>query len=229
MIRIIHLETSTKVCSVAISENGKPKDSITEKAESFAHSERLNILIHDLLSRNNLNFEDLNAVSVASGPGSYTGLRIGVSTAKGLCFALGLPLIAIDSLQSLAHVAIERKIVETHPSIYLCMIDARRMEAFTAIYDDQLYPIKPIAAEIFNSDYLTEVESHIPIYLIGDAQVKCNQIWEHRKNIVFTHLEADAIGQIRPAYEKFKLGQIEDLVYFEPFYLKDFQIGTKKS
>lgn len=226
MAKIIHLETSTKVCSVALSEKGKFVDVITEKTDTFLHSERLNLIIETLVKKNGLTFSDLDAISVSAGPGSYTGLRIGVSSAKGLCFALDIPLIAVDSLQCLFYHAKYHQAIQDL-SLTVCMIDARRMEAFTAIYDFSGYAIKPISAEIFDENYLTEMNPNIPIYFVGDAQHKCKELWKHRERFIFTELEADALGQIVPAYEKFCMGDFEDLAYFEPFYLKDFQAGVK--
>ena len=194
------------------------------------HSERLNVLIDQLLRQNQYTYEALDAVSVSSGPGSYTGLRIGVSTAKGLCFALDIPLLAVDSLLALAHFAKDFWAL-SHPTpvLYVSMIDARRMEAFTAIYDSHLYAIKPISAEIFDASYLEEIDTEIPVVLLGDAQFKCRDLWVNRSNFVFSNIEADARGQITPAFQKYQSGQIENLSYFEPFYLKDFQVGVKKS
>jgi tRNA threonylcarbamoyladenosine biosynthesis protein TsaB len=222
---ILQIETSTKVCSVALSCNGSCLDYITESSADFVHSERLNVLIGDLLGRCGIGFSDLAAVSVSSGPGSYTGLRIGVSTAKGLCYALSIPLIAIDSLSALAGV------VKSHntfsKSLVLSMIDARRMEAYTALFDANYYPIKPVSADIFDEFYLSELSDNQRIVLVGDAQEKCRDIWEARKNFHFTGLEADARGQIELAYEKFLNADFADLVYFEPQYFKDFQPGVK--
>lgn len=171
---------------------------------------------------------DLSAVSVSSGPGSYTGLRIGVSTAKGLCFALSIPLIAVDSLLSLANLLKQFDRETKKRSIIISMIDARRMEAYTAIYDAKLYPIKPISAEIFNGNYLEEISKDVTVYLVGDAQEKCKDLWSDRTNFVFTAIESDAAGQIEVAHEKYAKQEFADLVYFEPFYLKDFQAGVKK-
>lgn len=193
------------------------------------HSERLNILINNLIVNTEISFKDLSAVSVASGPGSYTGLRIGVSSAKGLCFALNIPLIAVDALFSLAEFFKSQTELNLSNALLVSMIDARRMEAFTAIYDSTLYPVKPITAEIFDENYLAELESNIPIYLLGDAQQKCKDLWSHKANFHFTDIQSDARGQVVPAYQKFEKAAFEDLVYFEPFYLKDFQIGAKKA
>lgn len=221
----MHLETSTKVCSVAISCDGSVLDYQTENTHDFVHSERLNGLIQDLLVRNDLNINSLCAVSIGSGPGSYTGLRIGVSTAKGLCYALNIPLIAIDSLSALAYFASSQ--MKTADALVLSMIDARRMEAYTAIYDSNMYALKPVSADIFDAAYLSELDANQKIMIVGDAQQKCKALWEDRKNLHFTDLEADARGQVEPAYKKYLNQQFADLVYFEPQYFKDFQPGVK--
>jgi tRNA threonylcarbamoyladenosine biosynthesis protein TsaB len=222
---ILHIETSTKVCSVALSFNGACLDFITESSSDFVHSERLNMLIGDLLQQCGIGFSDLAAVAVSSGPGSYTGLRIGVSTAKGLCYALSIPLIAIDSLSALAGmVRGQRNISE---SLVLSMIDARRMEAYTSLFDSNYYPIKPVSADIFDEMYLSELSEQQHVILVGDAQEKCRDLWAARKNFHFSGLEADARGQIELAYEKFQNADFADLVYFEPQYFKDFQPGVK--
>lgn len=225
MAYILHLETSTKVCSVAISCDGSVLDYQTENAQDFVHSERLNGLIQDLLIRNDLNFNSLDSVSISSGPGSYTGLRIGVSTAKGLCYALNIPLITIDSLSALAHFA--RSQMETINALLLSMIDARRMEAYTALYDSNMYTLNPVSADIFDAEYLSELDTNQKILIVGDAQQKCKALWGERKNLHFTDLEADARGQVEPAYKKFVNQEFADLVYFEPQYFKDFQPGVK--
>lgn len=225
MAHILHLETSTKVCSVALSLSGNIVGFITESSTDFVHSERLNLLIVDLLRQHNIDMNTLAAISVSSGPGSYTGLRIGVSTAKGLCYALSIPLIAIDSLISLAYFAKSK--LETHDALVLSMIDARRMEAYTALFDSNMYAVKPVSADIFDFNYLNEIDQNQRIVLVGDAQEKCKSIWSERQNIEFTDIEADARGQIEPAYKKFQNREFADLAYFEPLYFKDFQPGIK--
>ncbi len=225
MAYILHLETSTKVCSVALSESGKSLGFITESSADFVHSERLNLLIVELLREHNIDMNSLSAISVSSGPGSYTGLRIGVSTAKGLCYALSIPLIAIDSLSSLAYFA--KSQIETDDALLLSMIDARRMEAYTAVFDTNIYAVKPVSADIFDVNYLSEINQNQRIILVGDAQEKCKSIWSERQNMEFTGIEADARGQVEPAYKKFQNQEFADLVYFEPQYFKDFQPGVK--
>lgn len=222
MTNILHLETSTKACSVALSRNGKLlaiKESITD---DFSHSENLTLYIQDVLDQSCLELKDLHAISVTSGPGSYTGLRIGVSTAKGLCFALSIPLIAVDSLVSMASI-----LTEKYPEVNLLpMIDARRMEVFSAIYSSQLEILKPISADIIESDTYSEFE---PFVYFGDGAPKLNELWSSRSNIEFVPgINASANGQIEIAYKKFTKGEFEDVAYFEPYYLKDF-MSTKKS
>lgn len=224
MSLILHIETSTKVCSVALSRTGELLDFVTEQYESFAHSERLTVLIDELLANNNCLYSVLSAISVSAGPGSYTGLRIGVSTAKGLCYALDIPLIAIDSLTALHYFS---KAQNTQKGIQLCMIDARRMEAYTAIYDENDYCIKPVSADIFDKHYLDAFHENCYISVVGDAQEKCKPLWFNHKNLIYTNLEADARGQIEPSYQKFQNKVFEDLIYFEPKYFKDFQAGVK--
>lgn len=215
MTRILHLETSTKACSVALSEDGcltALKESLTD---DFSHSENLTNYINDILEEQQLSPKDLSAISVASGPGSYTGLRIGVSTAKGLCYALGIPLIAVDSLLSLATLARTK-----HTEVNLCMaIDARRMEIFSGIYGLNTTLLKPISADIVDENSYKEYE---PFLVAGDSNEKLKQLWAHR-NIAFDdEIHCSAAGQINEATRKFHAGEVEDIAYFEPFYLKDF-------
>ncbi len=215
MMRILHLETSTKACSVALSENGQLialKESLTE---DFSHSENLTNYIHEILQGKHLNPNDLSAISVASGPGSYTGLRIGVSTAKGLCYALGIPLISVDSLRSLAALASAK-----HPGVNLCMaIDARRMEIFSGIYNSDMNLLKPISADIVDENSYTEYD---PLLVAGDSNVKLKQLWSNRTITFDDEIHCSAVGQINEATRKFYAGEVEDVAYFEPFYLKDF-------
>ena len=177
MMRLLHLETSTKACSVALSENGQLlalKETLTD---DFSHSENLTTFIQEILIGQELTPADLSAISVASGPGSYTGLRIGVSTAKGLCYALGVPLIAVDSLFSLAHMAQTK-----HPNTRLCMaIDARRMEIFSGIYDGEICLLKAISADIVDENTYREYE---PFLVAGDSNEKLKAVWANR-NISF--------------------------------------------
>jgi tRNA threonylcarbamoyladenosine biosynthesis protein TsaB len=215
MIHILHLETSTKACSVALSRDGVLLELKETLTDDFSHSENLTNFIEDVLRHQQLTPKDLSAVSVASGPGSYTGLRIGVSTAKGLCYALGIPLIAVDSLHSLAQIAKDK-----HPEMRLCMaIDARRMEIFSAIYANDLTVLKAISADVVDDYSYQEFE---PFVVAGDSNEKLKTLWANR-NIQFDDtMHCSAAGQVVEATRKFSAGNFEDVAYFEPFYLKDF-------
>lgn len=215
MSLILHLETATKACSVALSRNGQLIALKEDLTAEYAHSENLTLFIQDVLKQAGLSLNDLAAVSVASGPGSYTGLRIGVSTAKGLCYALGIPLIAVDALYSLAQLAAEK-----YPSVNLCpVIDARRMEVFNAIYDPSLNVLKPISADVIETN---SYETFEPFVYFGDGAEKLQEGWKGRNVIVDLSIHCSAVGQVKMAYNKFNASQFEDVAYFEPFYLKDF-------
>ena len=215
MILILHLETSTKACSVALSKDGKLITLKESLSDEFSHSENLTVFIQTVVKDAGIELKDLSAISVASGPGSYTGLRIGVSTAKGLCYSLGKPLIAIDSLISLALLAKEK-----HPSTNLCaMIDARRKEVYCAIYSSDLALIKPITADILDDQSYKDFE---PFVYFGDGAEKMQEDWQGRNCMADIELHASAKGQIALAFEKYQTHQFEDVAYFEPYYLKDF-------
>lgn len=217
---ILHLETSTKVCSVAISKNGEAICVEEISDESYAHGEMLTILIQSCLDKSKLTIKDMNAVCVASGPGSYTGLRIGVATAKGICYSLKIPLITVDSLTSL--IAIARK---KNPNSNLCaLIDARRMEVFSKIENSNGDTLKEISADIIESNSYQKYE---PFVFFGDGAEKLKVIWS-TPNTSFDTTLSSAIGQCKIAYDKFQNSEFEDVAYFEPFYLKDFIAGTPK-
>jgi len=217
---ILHLETSTKACSVAISLDGELIALKEELNEEFSHSEKLTLFIQDVIQEVKITLKDLKAVSVASGPGSYTGLRIGVSTAKGLCYALEIPLISVDALFSLATIAKNK-----HHNINLCaLIDARRMEVFSSIYNSDLNVLKPISADIIDESTYSAYE---PFVYFGDGAEKLKDLWKNNNCTIDSSIYSSAIGQIPLATEKFTKKEFEDVAYFEPFYLKDFMIAKK--
>ena len=212
---LLHIETSTKVCSVALSLDGKLIRVKESNELEYSHGENLTLFIASVLEDSKVSLNDLAAISVASGPGSYTGLRIGVSTAKGLCYALGIPLIAVDTLFSLAQLAHDK-----HPDVNLCpVIDARRMEVFNAIYTSSLETLKVISADVIEENSYQEFE---PFVYFGDGAAKLQEIWKDRNCQIDTTVLASAIGQIPLATLKFQNNEVEDVAYFEPFYLKDF-------
>lgn len=222
MTHLLHIETATKACSVALSTNGITVAVRESLDEQFSHGEQLTLYIQDLLKDANLSTSDLHGVSVTSGPGSYTGLRIGVSSAKGICFALGIPLMAIDSLTNLAQLARIK-----HPNALLCpMIDARRMEVYNAIYSVELEMLKPISADIIDENSYSEFD---PFVSFGDGAGKVQELWNGRNVQYDESIYCSAAGHSALAYEKFLAKDFVDLAYFEPFYLKDFVGGAKKS
>ncbi len=219
MIRLLHIETSTKVCSVALSENGVLKDFIETHSDRYIHAEKLTLFIEELLQRNAWKMDALSAIVVSGGPGSYTGLRIGVSTAKGLCFALDIPLISVSSLDALIELGREK-----YPESTICgLIDARRMEAFSKIEDPLGNTLKTISADELEA---TTYETYDPFIVIGDGAEKMLKIWDERPLTIDNNIHSSAKGQVKLATNSFKQEQFEDIAYFEPFYLKDF-IATK--
>lgn len=217
---LLHLETATKVCSVALSLEGKILQLQEIEEDGYAHGEKLTLLIEKVLQLENIDISELAAVSVSSGPGSYTGLRIGVSTAKGLCYALGIPLISIDSLLAIQQVAKEKYPNQT----IAALIDARRMEVFSAIFNEQDELLKPISADIIDENSYLNLE---PFIACGDGAPKLQEIWNGRKITIDSDIRSSAKGQVELAYQKFKNANFEDVAYFEPFYLKDFVMHVK--
>ena len=183
--------------------------------QGYSHAERLHVFIEEILKETNVKIQELHAVAVSKGPGSYTGLRIGVSTAKGLCYALGIPLIALDTLQVLAHQ------VSVDNGIIVPMLDARRMEVYSAVFDKNHQKIKEVQAEILTENSYSEISQ--TVYFIGDCQEKCQTVltqpnFKFLPEILFP--SANQMSQL--SYEKFNQNDFEDVAYFEPFYLKDF-------
>lgn len=222
MTTILHIETATKVCSVALSVDGELARLEEFKDEGYSHGEQLTLLIQKVLDQQGMKAEQLSAVSVSAGPGSYTGLRIGVSTAKGLCYAVKIPLISVDTLQAMAEVARVQ-----YPSFNLCpMIDARRMEVFSLItnFDEEI--LKPVSADILDENSYADFE---PFVCFGDGARKMEELWADRNIDFDLDLEPSAKGQIHLAYQKFLKQEFEDVAYFEPAYLKEFyQAPAKK-
>ena len=219
-IYILHLETATKVCSVALSLNGQIKQFKEIVEAGFSHGENLTLLIEDALKSEGISVGQLSAVSIASGPGSYTGLRIGVSTAKGLCYALSIPLIAVDAL-----ISIQQNAIEKYPNQNIIpMIDARRMEVFSAVYNSKGEIIKPISADVLDENSYAEFE---PFVACGDGAEKLKDLWKGREIIFASNILSSAKGQVDLAYQKYEQKAFEDVAYFEPFYLKDFVMNVK--
>ena len=221
---ILHIETATKVCSVALSLNGNLLQLKEIEEDGYAHGEKLTLLIEDTLKSEDIDVNQLVAVSVSAGPGSYTGLRIGVSTAKGLCYALKIPLISIDSLLTIQQVAKEK-----YPNQNIAaLIDARRMEVFATIFNENSEVIKPISADVIDENSYLNFE---PFVACGDGAEKLADIWNKRNITIDSYILSSAKGQVELGYQKYVNSEFEDVAYFEPFYLKDFvmQVKAKKA
>ena len=215
MTYILNIETATKNCSVSLAKDGQTILCKEIAEQGYSHAERLHVFIEEILKETNVKIQELHAVAVSKGPGSYTGLRIGVSTAKGLCYALGIPLIAVDTLQVLAHQ------VSVESGIIVPMLDARRMEVYSAVFDKNHQKIKEVQAEILTENSYSEISQ--TVYFIGDCQEKCQTVltqpnFKFIPEIVFP--SASQMSQL--SYEKFNQNDFEDVAYFEPLYLKDF-------
>lgn len=217
---ILQIDTATSVCSVALSRAGETVAAV-DLDEPNVHASKLTRLIEEVMKKASLQLSDLNAVAVSKGPGSYTGLRIGVSTAKGLCYGLEIPLIGIDSLHSLASGFLEQNTDLPENAMLYPMIDARRLEVYLSVFDENLNLIHPTKAEILDSTYFDDVDS--PLYLFGDGADKFEDLFAAKATVhIVPHFKQSASFLSRLAYQAFKESRFEDVAYFEPFYLKDF-------
>jgi tRNA threonylcarbamoyladenosine biosynthesis protein TsaB len=222
---ILHIETSTAVCSVALSK-GLQLLALKEDCGGRNHARQLAVFIDEILKEQKFAVSQLDAVSVSEGPGSYTGLRVGVSTAKGICYGAQKPLIAVNSLQSLAFLAIENHLLPTSDCLIVPMIDARRMEVYTAVFDASGKLFQATEAKIIDANsFNTLLAQQHRLVFLGDGAEKCSHIVVH-ENAVFVAQQASASGMIKPALEIFTRQQFVNTAYFEPFYLKDFVVST---
>lgn len=218
MTYILNIETATKNCSVSLSKDGVILSLKEIAEEQFSHAEKLHSFILMIMNDAGVEFSDLNAVAVSKGPGSYTGLRIGVSAAKGYCYALNIPLIAIDSLEILANqLAVKEGLI-------IPMLDARRMEVYMSVFDKDYKLVETTKAEVISETSLEQYTGLL--HLVGDGALKCQELIT-RENIVYypdvKYPSARELGIL--ALDKFIKKQFEDVAYFEPFYLKDFVLN----
>ena len=221
MTYILNLETATKNCSVSISQNGQTI-LCKEMAEAgYSHAEKLHVFIEECIKESNISYKDLSAIAVSQGPGSYTGLRIGVSAAKGLCFALDLPLIAVDTLQVLASK------LSISDGVIIPMIDARRMEVYSAIFNAKYEKVREVQAEILTENSFEEISESI--HFVGDCAEKAKTVLT-KSNFIFheeiIYPSANEMSEL--SYKKFQENNFEDVAYFEPYYLKDFMATVSK-
>jgi len=216
MTYILNIETATKNCSVSLAKNGETILCKEIAEQGYSHAEKLHVFIEEIVKEANVNFSEIKAVAVSKGPGSYTGLRIGVSAAKGLCYALQIPLISIDTMQVLAKKA-------NVDGLIVPMIDARRMEVYSAIFDKNHNKIKDVEAEVLTENSYQDYNE--TVYFVGDCQEKCQTVlvkdnFKFLPGIIFP--SANEMSKL--SFEKFQNNDFEDVAYFEPFYLKDFML-----
>ena len=223
MSLILQIESSTTNCSVSLSNEGETLVLREDYNSQYSHAERLHVFIDEVLKENGTDSNDLKAIAVSMGPGSYTGLRIGVSAAKGLCFALDIPLISIATLESLAHQ------VKTDNGLIIPMLDARRMEVYSAVFNSEYHQIRKTQAQILDpgafGDYLDKAQ----VNFIGNGVAKAQDIIQH-PNAVFINDKLPSANEMSAlAFKKYQAKNFEDVAYFEPYYLKDFIALKPKS
>lgn len=230
MALILCIETGTDICSVGIARDGE-LTSLRESDQGRDHAKHLGLFVDELLRETGIAPDELDAVAVGMGPGSYTGLRIGVSFAKGLCYGQNIPLIAVGSLDALAEVAIEDYEagildVDNWDDALLCpMVDARRMEVYTRLYSAQGEPLSEVSAEIIDENSFAEQRAERQLIIFGNGAAKCREVMA---DATYVNITPSARGLARLAQQRLDNGQTEDIAYFEPFYLKDFVVIPSK-
>ena len=226
MALILTLDTATKNCSVALSENGIVLESIDFNEGQFSHAEKLHVFIEDVCAKAGFSLQQLQAIAVSKGPGSYTGLRIGVSAAKGLCFGLDIPLISVETLEVLCRTyQMTNKVADS--DFLIPMIDARRMEVYTAVYNQRNEKIKATEALILEPDSFDSFLNKSFCHFIGDGaeKSKTHYLRENTNFSSSTYPSSSAVSEV--VERKFNQNEFEDVAYFEPYYLKDFLDGKK--
>ena len=230
MSLILCIETGTDICSVGIARDGELV-SLRESAEGRDHAKYVGVFVDELLRETDIAPDELDAVAVGMGPGSYTGLRIGVSFAKGLCYGQQIPLIAVGSLEALAEVAIEDNEagildVENWDDAVLCpMVDARRMEVYTQLFDAAGNQLSEVSAEVVDENTFADIRRDKQLVIFGNGASKCCEVMS---DATYIEVAPSARGLARKAEQKLSAGQVEDIAYFEPFYLKDFVVIPSK-
>ncbi|GGH31718.1 tRNA (adenosine(37)-N6)-threonylcarbamoyltransferase complex dimerization subunit type 1 TsaB [Sphingobacterium alkalisoli] len=223
---IIQIDTATEVCSVSINREGIMLDHI-QSDEPNMHASRLTVYVEQLLSRNSLQFSDIAAIAVSMGPGSYTGLRIGVSTAKGLCYALDIPLIGINTLESMYN-GLSREVKLNADSLYLPMIDARRMEVYTMVFNAEGKQVLPTQAKIIDEFSFTEFQEK-KVFLFGSGAGKFKELFDVNPQVNIISTFQHSSGHMSTlAWQRFTTQEFENLIYFEPYYLKEFVASVPK-
>jgi len=213
---ILNIETASTNCSVSLAKEGQTIALKEDNSKNYSHSERLHIYIQDVLNQSNAKLIQLDAIAVSKGPGSYTGLRIGVSAAKGLCYSLNIPLISVLTLQSLAHQ------INPKRGFIIPMLDARRMEVYSAIYNFKHEFIRDTKAQILDSHSFQDILNNDEVCFIGSGVEKTKDLIQHN-NAKFIEYKLPSANQMsKLSFDKYKISDIENVAYFEPYYLKDF-------
>ncbi len=221
MSHILNIETATRNCSVALAKDGKKILCKEMAEEGYSHAERLHVFIEEIIKESGITFQDISAIAVSQGPGSYTGLRIGVSAAKGLCFALDIPLIAVDTLQVLASQA------KVSNGLIIPMIDARRMEVYSAIFSPNFEKQRAVEAEIITENSFEDLQEML--YFVGDCAEKCKPVLTNENFIFLEEIKYPSAKEMSfLSFEKYQKNDFVDVAYFEPYYLKDFMMTVSK-
>ena len=223
MAYILNIETATTNCSVSVAKDGKTIALKEDYDNGYSHAEKLHVYIDEVLKEAQIERQQLDAIAVSKGPGSYTGLRIGVSAAKGLCFALDIPLIAVSTLEALAHQ------VKAENGLIIPMLDARRLEVYSAIFNSDYQEVRAIEAQVLDENSFSEYLKERKVYFIGNGVKKTMDLITN-KNAVFIEEKLPSANQMSLlSFEAYKKSNIQDVAYFEPFYLKDFvAVKSKK-
>ena len=224
MAYILAIETSTEICSIALGKDAQCL-ALVENDKENSHAEKILLYVDEVLQQANISLSELSAVCISEGPGSYTGLRIGTSSAKGLCYALNIPLIAVSTLQSMAWGAREK--FPNHNQ-YCPMIDARRMEVYSAFYDSDLNIVVPPINVIVDENAYSEFLQNDAVVFSGNAVEKTKSLLTSGGNAVFSETKTSARYLLELGYKKYMQKDFADTAYFEPFYLKEFQSGIPK-
>jgi tRNA threonylcarbamoyladenosine biosynthesis protein TsaB len=219
---ILNIESSTTNCSISLANNGELISIRELNEKNYSHSTKLHSFIEEVLKNSNITVNKLSAIAVSSGPGSYTGLRIGVSAAKGLCYALQIPLISVPTLQVLA-----RQLNIQREDLIIPVMDARRDEVYSAVYNSEYELVRDIFPEIIDSESFSGLAKNNKLYFIGNGQEKCERLIRKKSNLIFSNYDTfpSSKEMILISFKKFKKSKFEDIAYFEPDYLKKFKAG----
>ena len=216
MALILNIETTTTNCSVSLSKKGETLVLKEDYNLNYSHAESLHVFIDEVFKSTKIDLSKIDAIAVSKGPGSYTGLRIGVSAAKGLCYALGKPLISVSTLESLSHQ------IKIDQGYIVPMLDARRMEIYSSVFESNHNQIREIRAEILDESSFSEYLKKGKVYFTGNGVEKAKTVLTNANAIFIENKLPSANNMANLAYQKYLNNDFEDVAYFEPYYLKDF-------